>query len=142
MTMRRPRSAQRAQALVELAFVLPVFLMLTMAVVDFGRGIWTYNAVAFLARDGARFATIPSRSSLDVQNYIADRCERVLSNPCAATITIADRGTCGDTADPVVVHVEQPFGAIMSSFWGGGPLDLEATSRMYVELGPAGGCAA
>ena len=113
-----------------------------MGVVDFGRGVWAYNTVAFLARDGARYGSIPSRATLDIETYVGDRCESMLSNPCSAAISVPSRGLCGNPDAPVVVRVAHPFEAIMATFWGGGPLELEATSRMYVEQGPPGGCAA
>jgi hypothetical protein len=139
--MRRLFAVQPCQAMLEYAIVLPVFLLLTIGVVDFARGIWTYNTVAFLARDGARYATIPSRSTSDIEIYVGDRCEGMLSNPCSAVISVSTRGVCGNVDVPVEVHVTHPFEAVMASFWGGRPLNLEATSRMYVEQGPTGGCA-
>jgi Flp pilus assembly protein TadG len=140
--MRRFVAPRPAQAVVELALVLPVFLLLTLCVVDFARGIFAYNTVSFLARDGARYGTIPSRSTDTIEGYVGDRCESMLSNPCSADIDVTMRGTCGDVNAPVVVRVSYPFEPIVGSLWGGGPLNLEGTSRMYVEQGPPGGCAA
>ena len=41
----------RGQALVEFALAITVFLLLMMAIVDFGRGIYMYNGVSQAAGD-------------------------------------------------------------------------------------------
>ena len=35
----------------------------------------------------------------------------------------------------------QPVTPLLANLWGSGPLPLTATSQMYVQPGPAGGCA-
>jgi Flp pilus assembly protein TadG len=146
--IRRLLAARRGQALVECAITLNVLLLLTLGVLDAGRAIWQYNTVAFLARDGARYGTIPSRSTTDIQTYVRTRCASMLSNPCPSapdfTVSVT-RGTCGSTTAPVIVTVTDRFHAvtpIIANLWGSGPLSLTATSQMYVEPGPPGGCAA
>jgi Flp pilus assembly protein TadG len=145
--IRRLFAARRGQALVECAIALNVFLLLTLGVLDAGRAIWEYNTVAYLARDGARYGTIPSRSSTDIQTYVRGRCASMLSNPCPAAPNFSvgvTRGTCGSTAAPVIVTVTdrfQPVTPIIANLWGSGPLSLTATSQMYVQPGPPGGCA-
>ena len=58
---RRPTSGDRrahGQAMVEFAFVLPVFLMLFMGIVDLGSAVMTYNSLTNAAREGARLAIV------------------------------------------------------------------------------------
>lgn len=43
-----------AQALVEFAFTLPMFLVMLLAMVDFGLGVYTYNSVSYAAQEGMR----------------------------------------------------------------------------------------
>ena len=43
--------AGRGQALVEFSLAVTVFLLLVMAIVDFGRGIYMYNGVSQAARE-------------------------------------------------------------------------------------------
>jgi Flp pilus assembly protein TadG len=57
MTARR-RSRAKAQALVEFALVLPVFLLILFVIFDFGRAIYSYNAISNAAREGGRTAII------------------------------------------------------------------------------------
>jgi Flp pilus assembly protein TadG len=48
----------RGQSLVEFALVLPIFLVLFFAVIDFGSAIFTYNSLTNAAREGARLAVV------------------------------------------------------------------------------------
>ncbi len=52
------RHRSRGQALVEIALVLPLFLLFLLGVVDFGRGIYTYAVISNGAREGARYAIV------------------------------------------------------------------------------------
>ncbi len=52
------RAKARGQAVVEFALVLPIFLMLTVGVIDLGRGVYFYNTLASVAREGARFGIV------------------------------------------------------------------------------------
>ena len=54
----RNRRHRRGQALVEFALALPVFLLLIVAVFDFGRGIYTFNGVSQAAREIARTTVV------------------------------------------------------------------------------------
>jgi Flp pilus assembly protein TadG len=53
-----PCSCQSGQALVEFALVLPVFLLLLVGIVDFGRGYSAWNTIQNGAREGARLAAV------------------------------------------------------------------------------------
>jgi len=48
----------RGQALAEFALALPVFLLIVMAIVDTGRGIYIYAVMSNGAREGARYAIV------------------------------------------------------------------------------------
>ena len=54
MNRLRSRRRDRGQALVEFSLAIMVFLVLMMAVFDFGRAIYQYNGVAQAAREIAR----------------------------------------------------------------------------------------
>ncbi len=143
----------RGQAAVEFALAMPALLLIVFGIVDFGRAVWAYNSVAYLARDGARYGTVPSHGTSAIQTYAAGRCTTMLTDTCgftappaanAAAISVT-RGTCGSTAAPVVITVSFEFQAatpMIANLWGGGTLPLQATSQMYVEAAPPGGCAA
>lgn len=55
--------AQRGATLVEFAIGATVFIMAMFAVIEFGRALWTHNALADAARRGARYAIHQPASS-------------------------------------------------------------------------------
>ena len=54
----RNRQRSRGQALVEFAFVLPIFLFILMILVDFGRIVYAQNAITNDAREAARVGSV------------------------------------------------------------------------------------
>ena len=56
--MTRPTKRSRGQALVEFSLALVVFVLLVMAVFDFGRAIFTFNGVSQAAREIARTTSV------------------------------------------------------------------------------------
>jgi Flp pilus assembly protein TadG len=132
----------RGQAMVEFAMVATVLMLLTMGIVDFSRAIWSFNTLAHLAREGARYGSAPSRTSVQIQNYAVTRA--VLPDLSTSNVSVT-RGVCGNTNSPVVVTLNYPFHAasgMIAGLWGGGALNLHATASMYVEKGvPSVDCA-
>lgn len=66
----RSRKRGSGQALVELILVLPLFIVLLLGLVDFGRVIWAHNAIRLNAEGAARFASVsaesPTRSDANI----------------------------------------------------------------------------
>ena len=56
MRLKSTRRSERGAALVEFAIAALVFLTSTFAVIEFGRLLWTHNALTDAARRGARYA--------------------------------------------------------------------------------------
>jgi Flp pilus assembly protein TadG len=56
--IRSRRRASRGQGLVEFALVFPVFILLVVAAIDVGKGVFAYNSITNGAREGARFAIV------------------------------------------------------------------------------------
>lgn len=64
---REPLRALRHQhgaAAVELAFLLPVLLLIFAGIVEFGRTFWYYDALAKATRDGARTLSIEPKDTI------------------------------------------------------------------------------
>ncbi|MGD9759752.1 TadE/TadG family type IV pilus assembly protein [Comamonas sp. HJ-2] len=55
--MRKHRSQQGA-ALIELALTIPLMIMLSMIVIEFGRALYEYNTVTKSVRDAVRYLTV------------------------------------------------------------------------------------
>jgi Flp pilus assembly protein TadG len=54
----------RGQALVEFAFVAPIFFLLLFAIIDFGRYVYYVQILNNAAREGARYAIVHGAASL------------------------------------------------------------------------------
>ncbi len=62
------RRRGRGQSLVEFALVLPLFLLILAAIVDFGLGLATSITISNAAREGARLGTVnPSPAAIDAR---------------------------------------------------------------------------
>jgi Flp pilus assembly protein TadG len=70
----RKRSPRRGAAAVEFAFVAPIFFLLILAIIEFGR-MMVQEILVNAARAGARNATIPGETDAQVttvvSNYLA-----------------------------------------------------------------------
>lgn len=71
MRTTKNRNKQRGATLVEFSIAATVFLMAMFAVLEFGRVLWTHNALADAARRGARYAVVNQASKIDeVKNVV------------------------------------------------------------------------
>jgi Flp pilus assembly protein TadG len=91
----------RGQGLVELALILPVFLLLIMILFDFGRVIYAQNAISNDAREGGRVAIVDA--SYGSQKYADIRAAAKRFSPLVsltdANITGRPGVPCPDVAD-------------------------------------------
>jgi Flp pilus assembly protein TadG len=69
---RAARHRSRGQALVEFAFVAPIFLLLLFAVIDFGRYVYYVQILNNAAREGARYAIVNGANSFTPAGPAAD----------------------------------------------------------------------
>jgi Flp pilus assembly protein TadG len=71
--MQRTRShlgCERGQALLETAFVLPIILLVSIGIFEFGRAYQTVQVMTNAAREGARVAVLPNATSDDVKDRV------------------------------------------------------------------------
>jgi Flp pilus assembly protein TadG len=79
---RRFRETDTGQTLVEFSLILPLMLVLLFALVDFGRGFYTWLIVTNAAREGAR-AGATQLSEADITTKIYDSfCSDYSSGDC------------------------------------------------------------
>ncbi len=65
------RNKQRGATLVEFSIAATVFLIAMFAVLEFGRALWTHNALTDAARRGARYAVVHRADQIgDVKNVV------------------------------------------------------------------------
>lgn len=82
------RKNERGSTLVEFAIGATVFFTAMFAVIEFGRALWTHNALADAARRGARYAVNHATTdSLAVKNVV------VYGNPAGGSLPLVDNLT-------------------------------------------------
>jgi len=85
MRTTKNRNRQRGATLVEFSIAATVFLMAMFAVLEFGRVLWTHNALADAARKGARYAVLHSQGDIGaVKNVV------VYGDPAGGTNPVVD----------------------------------------------------
>jgi Flp pilus assembly protein TadG len=114
--MRRLRSLWRRDdgaALIEAAFVLPLLLFISVAIIEFGRAFQTWQIVTNAAREGARVAVLPGMSDDAIKTRVNDYLKLGIDNPASAQIAINRTTTVSlggaATASASRVQVDYPF---------------------------------
>jgi Flp pilus assembly protein TadG len=112
---------RRGAALVEVALVLPIFIMVTLGIIEFGRAMMVSQLVTNAAREGAREAIIEGKTNTQVRTGITNFLSQsvgIAANDVEITITVTpdvgnpDAGTevgNASVGDLVLVRVEVPF---------------------------------
>ena len=146
-------SGQAGTAVVEFALVLPLFLVLVIGMVDFGKGLNYWITETHLANQGARFAVVdrnPGELTGDtLQQYIrtsasSDELEDGGTNSVEDALAVCIEFPEGEPAaagDPVTVRVLtkynwMPFldanlGVSAITITGSATMRLEATPTKY-----------
>lgn len=110
--MRNWRS-QKGAALVEAAVVIPLLLLVSVAIFEFGRAYQTWQVITNAAREGARVAVLPSATSTGVQQRVRDYMQAgQLSRWSTASITVESAATLTVNGAPTSasrVTVNYPF---------------------------------
>jgi len=89
----RARSdGRRGQGLVEFALVFPVFILLVVAAIDVGKGVFAYNSITNGAREGARLAI--------VNQDVASITQRAISQTSIAETAVPNVTVTFKESDP------------------------------------------
>ncbi len=135
---RRREKGEKGQALVEFALLVPIFLILLFAIVDFGMGFYSWITVTNSAREGARLGAVAA-----TEQQIIDRVRDTASLINEDTNMSVDvQGAQGQPGQSVVVMVDYDYDLItplasLVAFLSGdiiGPtLTLSSTAEMRLE---------
>jgi Flp pilus assembly protein TadG len=143
-------SAERGQALVEFSLTIVIFLVLMMAIVDLGRGIYMFNGVSQASREIARVASVhPGTtfgSSAEITAVVDTQKGLIpnLGNPVFACVDIDDSTTSlDDSTTPKVesrcpkrhrvkVTITAPYGPVTPLMGLIGTWDMTATSTVVM----------
>lgn len=113
MPRRCQPSACRGAAAVELAITLVPMLILTFGVTEYGRAIYTYNAIDKAARDAARYLTAPTpgaaNPNADAANLVVYGNVAGTGAPLAPGLTTGMVSICNATSCPST-HQNVPTG--------------------------------
>ena len=105
--------SQRGTALVETALTLPILLLVSVGIFEFGRAYQTWQVLTNAAREGARVAILPNAAADASQTRARAYLQSgQLSNAAAATITVDSVQIAigaGTTATASRVTVSYPF---------------------------------
>jgi len=133
---------RHGQSLVELALLLPVFLLLVVVTLDLGRGIYYYSVVYNAAREGARYGIINPQDTVgivDTAKKLAVGLDQDQLNviPCECGKPCAFVNPCPSfTTNMIFVRVSYNFllvTPLANLVTGVDEFPLESTSRMVIE---------
>jgi Flp pilus assembly protein TadG len=140
---------EKGQSLAEFVLVLPIFLILVFAIIDFGLGFHAWLTVTNSAREGARLGAVraaaggacdndPSTQATNIDCRVRETADSLDQSKLTVTITNA-QGTPGSS---VVVDVDYdydlitPLDNVLGLISGGsvGPtLQFSSTADMRLE---------
>ena len=110
VSRRTNRQRSRGAAMVEMALVLPILLLLTFAVIEYGWLTFRASQVNQAARHGARIAVRPAATVDEVDDAVASIMEGAGLAEYTLTITPGDPAI--DVGEPVTVNVSVDYGPI------------------------------
>ena len=127
--LRRIRATEAGQSLVEFAMVLPLFLVLMFALVDFGRAFYGWMIITNGAREGARAGAV-QKDWPTMQTAIYNSMCNPYPSKCAvppAKLTLTPTGVNGARGGQVSVRISYAFAYVtplgnMIALVGGGSL--------------------
>lgn len=74
----RPARRQKGAALIELALVLPLLILLSVMVTEFGRAFYYYNTLAKSLRDAVRFLSVQDPSAASAEPGVITRARNMV----------------------------------------------------------------
>lgn len=112
---RRRRTTRRGATAVEFAVVAPLFFLMVLGAVEFGRGLMCAHLLTNAARQGCRQGVIDGKTNSDVSNAVAAALSDVGIN--AASTAVQVQGSTGDVAaaqsgDKITVVVTVPMKSV------------------------------
>ncbi len=132
---RRCRRNRLGVAAVEFAVIAPVFFLLILGMIEFGRMVMVQQVITNASREGARIAvldgTTESEVLVTVDNYLSS------ARVGGATVTVDPTNpNAANYGEPVTVSVSVPFNQVSwlpSSFFGNDDTVLAAATVMRRE---------
>jgi Flp pilus assembly protein TadG len=134
------RKPRRGTHIVELALILPVFLLFIFATLDFALIMWAYGTVSEASRVGARYAMVhgsmaaspvgPSANDSTVQTKVQDNA--LALNTANLTVTSSWPDGDNNPSHHVVVTATYNCHPILGSFIGVPNCTVSGTTKMMI----------
>jgi Flp pilus assembly protein TadG len=101
---RRGEAGEKGQAVAEFALIIPIFLLLVFAIVDFGMGFHAWITVTNAAREGARLGAVGG-SQAEIEDEVYQTSSSLDADQLSVVVTNAE----GDPGEAVTVDVEYDY---------------------------------
>lgn len=125
--------SRRAQALVEMALVLPVIVVLFFAIFDFGYYLFVMASVTQAARSGARLASMNSSDCATIKSTVRSSAVGVALDLSSISISTQANDPAFSGRPPTVIvavnHTHKPFA---QSLWSFQNLPVRSTFKSIV----------
>ncbi len=136
LTGKNNRNGEKGQNLAEFAMVVPIFLILVFAIVDFGMGFHAWITVTNASREGARIGAVGADTAT-IEARVVDTASSLVEDDLAITVVNAQ----GAPGESVSVDVEYdyelitPLSNVLGIFGGGlgSPITFHSESEMRIE---------
>ncbi len=128
----------RGSAFVEFGILGPVFFLVIVGMIDFGRMMWLSNSVEHAATEGARYAAVrgTGKPTVATAQQIEDFARAQVTLIPTGDMTVNVSWTPANNNNPgstVTVRVTyDDFEYLLVGFLGFDPVDLEGTSTMVI----------
>lgn len=132
VVLRRLRRREHGQSLVEFALLIPVLLIFVVAVIDFGKALFTYQVITNAAREGARRAAVANEASDSVIRAAIVESLGPVADPDEVTWEVANEdGTCPAPAPTA------GYAVVCGTGWSGNPAaQPDAVVRIQMDYAP------
>lgn len=107
--MKRMRS-EKGAALIEAAITVPIILLISVGIFEFGRAYQTMQVLTNAAREGARMAVITTSTDADIATRVRDYMKAgSLAEHATADITVVRNVTMTGADTGSSILIEYPF---------------------------------
>lgn len=126
--------ARHGASTLELAMTLPVFLTMSMGIIEFGRGYMVQQYLTNGAREGARYAALPNSTNADVITKTKEFLAKGSIDPAKVIVTVTpDNLASAKSGAQVKVHVRVAYNDVswmpVPGFISGKSLTSETAMR-------------
>ncbi len=110
--MYKKESKRKGQSLVEIAFILPILLLIILGLVEFGRALFIYAVVSNAAREGVRHGIVSPNDVAGINGAIAGKLILVPTDAVDVDVSYDNLDNHGNTVpgqSRVIVKVDYTF---------------------------------